>query len=92
MPAPRQTEKQLDDVYDKWKLYRELEILHERVNELLVSADQEDASETLKVNYVAGDLGSAATIATAINATNTRVNELAEIINVILEKIRADDQ
>jgi hypothetical protein len=88
VPRPEHTLKQLDDDYDKWKTYRELEALHDRLNEVLVDESVVNLATNLKTDYVAGDLDTEAEIIVAVNATNSRVNEIAVSLNAVLEKIR----
>lgn len=61
----------------QYQVKRELDHIHKAMNDRLYPASLAD----LKVNYVAADLGTAAAIATALNATNVR-------LNAILEKLR----
>lgn len=56
---------------------QEFDRIHERINLVVVEAA---ALADLSEAYVAGDLGSAANIATAINTTNARINALTEIM------------
>lgn len=83
MPKPEQPARILDPAYDRDKVYFELEGLHRRLNDQLLDLSEEDDDGDLNTAYVAGDLGTAADIATALNATNTRINE-------ILEKLRLE--
>lgn len=74
---PTQPLRTVQDPPGQWGVVRELETIHKTLNERLVAATQSD----LDTDYAAGDLGTAAEIAAALNATNTR-------INAILDKIR----
>lgn len=85
-----QSAKQLDDNYDKWKTYRELDVLHDRLNEIIVPETVENLGTDLEEAYVAGELDSEAKILVAVNATNARVNEIATALNAVLEKLRLE--
>jgi hypothetical protein len=76
---PSQPLRQTGPDYSESAIKRELEYLHKVLNDRLVLATQED----LETGYAAGDLGTAAAIATALNVTNTAINR-------ILAKIRLD--
>lgn len=78
MPRPEQSLKEVRDTYDKWGLIKEIDNLHRRLNDLFVVF----AAADLKTNYAVGELDTEAKIVTALNATNTRINQ-------ILEKIRS---
>jgi hypothetical protein len=88
MPKAEQSPKQLDDEYDKWKVYREIDTLHRRINDILVNPIWVDVTADLTTDYEAGDLDSEAKIITAVNSTNTKINALANALNAILAKIR----
>jgi hypothetical protein len=79
MPKPRHPLKEIEEEYSRYAILKELELLHSRINDLYLAS----TDSNLSTSYVAGDLGTAAEIATAINATNTK-------INLILAKIRRD--
>lgn len=64
--------------YDALAMTRELDFLHKRLNDLAISP----ALTNLKTDYAAGDLGTAAAIATAFNATNTAINVILGKINL----------
>lgn len=70
--------KVIGDEYGKLALLRELEFIHKRVNDLGISP----VVANLKTDYVAGDLGTAAAIATAFNATNAAINQLLAKLNL----------
>lgn len=70
--------KVVRDEYSKLDILRELEFVHKRLNGLAISP----AQVALKTTYTAGDLGAAADIATAINATNTAINALLSKLNL----------
>lgn len=89
MPKPEQPLKVLDDQYDKWRLYREIEFLHARLNGLLVS-DLTSVDTDLKEDYATGDLDSEAEIIAALNATNARINEIVEALNQIIASVRLE--
>ncbi len=83
MPKPEQPSRMLDQTYDRNRVEFDLEALHRRLNDQLIDLSDEDDDGDLQTDYVAGDLGTAAEIATALNATNTRINQ-------ILEKLRLE--
>lgn len=89
MPKPEQPLKVLDDQYDKWRLYREIEFLHGRINNLLVS-DLTAVDTDLKEDYATGELDSEAEIIAALNATNARINEIAEALNQVIVSVRLE--
>lgn len=62
----------------QYQLRRELEHVHKAMNDRLMAASVAD----LSVDYVAGDLGTAAEIATAINATNTKINLILALLRL----------
>ncbi len=78
MPRPEQALKEVRDQYNRDGILKEIENLHRRINDLFVALTASD----LKSNYAAGELDSEAKIIVAINATNTRINQ-------ILAKIRS---
>ena len=88
MPKPEQSPRQLDDEYDKWKTYREIDTLHRRLNDLLVNPVFVDIAADLEAAYVAGELDSEAKIIVAFNTTNAKINALANGLNAIFAKIR----
>lgn len=88
MPRAEQPLKEIGIHYDLWQTLRELEFLHQRLNDLLLAEATADASTNLKTNYAAGDLNTEAEIITAFNATNTQVNAIAASVNEILAKVR----
>ncbi len=61
-----------------YQIRRELEHIHKAMNNRLVPSTEADLSEA----YAAGDLGTAAEIATAINATNAKINLILSLIRV----------
>lgn len=88
MPKPEQSQRELDDDYDKWRVYRELDTLHRRINGLLVNQIWVDVTADLKTDYVTPQLDTEAEIIAAFNATNAKINALANAVNAILAKIR----
>jgi hypothetical protein len=68
----------LPDEYTKEALYKELQNLHKRINDLGINPNVAD----LKTNYAATDLGTAAAIATALNSTNTALNAVLRKLNL----------
>lgn len=88
MPKPEQSQRELDDNYDKWRVYRELDTLHRRINGLLVNQIWVDVAADLKTDYVTPQLDTEAEIIAAFNTTNAKINALANAVNAILAKIR----
>jgi hypothetical protein len=93
MQRAEQDQKQLKDEYSKWDMARELEWVHERINQILLPAVGEDGeietvAEDLKVNYVLGDLNTEAEIVAAFNTTNTKVNALSAAVNELITFFR----
>lgn len=83
---PEQPRKLIKEDYDRLSVLRELEVLHARLNSVIISPAIEEIEDT-KENYVAGDVGSAANIATALNTIAGKVNDISSALNSILEKI-----
>lgn len=77
--ASRKDQKgyQLPEEYDAQVANQEFDRLHERVNKIVVEAA---ALADLSTAYAGGDLATASDVATALNATNARINALAEIL------------
>lgn len=61
-----------------YQIRRELEHVHKAMNDRLVASTVAD----LSVVYVAGDLGTAAEIATALNTTNAKINLILELLRL----------
>lgn len=68
--------QKISDSPTKWEILQELEFLHRTLNLRMLSSDEED----LETEYVAGDLGTAADIAAALNLTNERINAILAIL------------
>lgn len=73
---PMQPRKPLNDDYNKIEFLREMETLHKRLNELIISP----ANGAIKADYEAADTGTAAAIAAIFNLQ-------AAAINAILAKL-----
>lgn len=78
---PQQPRKPLSDTYNKLEYLKALEELHKRLNELIISPAVASSSTTVaasftatKSDYVAGDVGTAADIATALNTLAAAIN------------------
>lgn len=89
---PEQPLKVFGEDYDKLALLRELEALHKRVNDAIISPaiaapgtsptiTEAAAGKSKKANYVAGDVGTAANIASALNDHAVAVNTLIDAVN-----------
>ena len=70
---------QLGAQYDPNAINRELFALHKRINDMGLFPNQ----AALKTTYAATDLGTAAHIATALNATNSALNAILSSLNLI---------
>ena len=88
MPKPEQVGQQLDDAYDKFKVLRELDTLHRRINELLVDPIWTDVEADLKTGYEVGELDTEAKIVAAFNTSNAKINAVANAMNAVFAKIR----
>lgn len=86
MTRPQQPTKPIKSTYDPLEFLRESEILHKRLNDLLLSPAVTTLAVT-KANYVAADVGSAATIATALNTIATALNTNTAAVNQLLDKL-----
>jgi hypothetical protein len=71
MPKPEQPLRQLELTYNREREYLELDALHRRLNDQLL-----ESAPDLETAYAAADLGTAAAIASALNTTNTRLNQI----------------
>lgn len=76
--TPGQPILALGDTYDKIAITRELQNLHKRINDIGVSPPK----TALKIDYAAADLASAASIAAALNSTNTALNAILVKLNL----------
>ena len=65
---------------------RELEVLHGRINDLILNPALASLAAT-KANYAAGDVGTAADIATALNTIAAAVNTMATEVNSLAAKL-----
>lgn len=86
MPKPEQPRKPMKEEYDRLEALAEYEALHRRLNALLISPAV-DALTATKSNYVAGDVGSAATIAAALNTIANALNSNTAAVNQLLAKL-----
>lgn len=86
MPKAQQPTKPLKSTYDPLEFLRESEILHKRLNDLLLSPPVADLVVT-KADYVAADVGSAATIAAALNTIANALNSNTAAVNQLLAKL-----
>jgi hypothetical protein len=83
---PQQPRKPLKEQYDRLEFLREVESLHKRLNELIISPATDGLSDT-KDDYAAGDVGSAANIAAALNVIAAALNANTSAVNQLLEKL-----
>lgn len=83
---PQQPRKPIGDQYNKLEFLREAEAIHKRLNDLVIDPAITSLTDT-KDDYVAGDVGTAANIATALNVLATAINANAAAINQIIAKL-----
>lgn len=83
---PDQPRKPISETFDRLEFLREAEAIHKRLNALIISPATTQGSAT-KADYAAGDVGSAANIATALNTVATALNLNTAAINTILAKL-----
>lgn len=83
---PQQPRKPLGEAYNALAYLRDLEELHKRINALAISPAVE-ALATTKADYAAGDVGSAANIATALNAIASALNLNTAAVNQLIAKL-----
>lgn len=86
MPKPQQPTKPISEAYNRLEFLRETEILHKRLNALILSPVVSDL-ETVKADYAAGDVGTAANIASALNVLAAAVNLNTVAMNQLLAKL-----
>ena len=68
---------QVSDEFNAKEVNDEFDRIHERINQLVVESA---ALDDLTTTYVAGDMGTAAAIAAALNTTNSRINALYAVM------------
>lgn len=83
---PQQPRKPIGDQYNKLEFLREAEAIHKRLNDLVIDPAIEELEDT-KADYVAGDVGTAANIATALNTLAAAINLNTAAINQIIAKL-----
>lgn len=85
----QQPRKPLSPSFNRDEYLRELQDLHKRLNELAISPVVEELEDT-KDDYVAGDVGSAADIASALNTLAAALNLNTAALNQVLAKLNLD--
>ena len=85
---PEYPNKPLSLEYNHREFLREAEAIHKRLNNLIVSPAIA-ALEATNAAYAAGDVGSAANIAIALNVLAAAVNLQTTAINTLLDKLNA---
>jgi len=85
---PHQPRKPLSDPIARAEYMREVETLHKRLNELIISPAVVVLVAT-KANYVNTDVTTAAEVAAAMNTLAAAVNLQAAAINSLLARLNA---
>jgi hypothetical protein len=76
--SPGQLIVALGDNYDKVAIARELQKVYQQLNDVIISP----AQSKLKTTYAAADLTTAASVAAALNSTNTAINAILSKLNL----------
>lgn len=85
---PDQPRKPVSEVFNRLEFLREAESIHKRINDLIINPSVAALANT-KANYVAADVGTAADIATALNAIASALNTNTAAVNALLGKLNA---
>lgn len=83
-----QPRKPIGDEYNRLEFLRETEALHRRLNELIITPAATAPAAT-KADYAAGDVGSAANIAAALNVIAAALNANTAATIALLAKLNA---
>lgn len=83
---PEHPLKPISDSYNRLEFLRQAEILHRRLNDLIISPAV-TSLEATKDDYVAVDTDTAAEVAAAMNVLATTLNLHAAALNSILAKL-----